>query len=77
MSQIIGKWGSNLAVRIPRNISFLRKGSLVDFVETEEGLLIKPAKRRRSMAELLAGEDGSFKSELVDFGPAQGGEFDL
>jgi antitoxin component of MazEF toxin-antitoxin module len=76
--QQVGVWGNNLAIRIPKNVDLFRKGDRVELVQTNEGLLITPAKRsRRSMAEILKTEDGVFRGELADFGQAAGEEFDL
>jgi antitoxin component of MazEF toxin-antitoxin module len=77
MLQIIGKWGNNLAVRIPKEISTFTQGETVDVVQTGDSLLIAPLKKKRSMAELLSKEKGVHEGELADFGKAVGGEYEL
>jgi antitoxin component of MazEF toxin-antitoxin module len=74
MIQTVGIWGNNLAVRIPRDVSFLKKGQPVEVIVNDNTIQIVPVKRRRSMAELLDGHKGVFKGELVDFGPDAGEE---
>lgn len=74
MIQTVGVWGNNLAVRIPKNTSFLKKGQAVEVVVKDDMIQIVPVKRKRSMAELLAGQNEVFKGELVDFGPEEGDE---
>ena len=74
MIQTVGVWGNNLAVRIPKDVSFLKKGQSVEVIVKDDMVQIVPVKRRRSMAELLAGHKGVFKGELVDFGPEAGDE---
>jgi antitoxin MazE len=77
MAQTIGMWGNNLAIRIPREIKIFERGENVELVPVDEGLLIRPTKRRRSMAELMAGEKGIFDGELIEFGEAAGDEAEL
>ena len=74
MIQTVGAWGNNLAVRIPRNVSFLQKGQSVEVIIKDDMIQIVPVKKRRSMTEILAGHKGVFKGELVDFGPEAGDE---
>ena len=74
MIQTVGIWGNNLAVKIPKDVSFLKKGQSVEVIVKDEIIHIVPVKKRRSMAELLAGHNGIFKGELVDFGPDVGEE---
>ena len=75
MQQTIGEWGNNLAVRIPKEVPFFKKGQKVEVVVKENFIEIVPVKKRRSMAELLAKEDTTtHPGILVDFGPNVGEE---
>ena len=77
MIQTVGVWGNNLAVRIPKNVSFLKKGQSVEVLIKNQTIQIVPVARRRSMAELLANENGVFNGELIDFGESVGEEFEI
>jgi antitoxin component of MazEF toxin-antitoxin module len=78
MYQTIGKWGNNLAIRIPSGVTYFKKGQLVEVLIEEERIQIVPVKRRRKMAELLASETkNTHPGEMVDFGPDVGGEAPL
>ena len=74
MIQTVGTWGDNLTVRIPKDASFLHKGQSVEVIIKDDMIQIVPIKKRRSMAEILAGHNVVFKGELVDFGPEAGDE---
>jgi len=75
MIQTVGMWGNNLAVRIPKDVPFLRKGESVELIIKKDMIQIVPVRKRRSMAELLADEDiSTHPGILVDFGPDVGEE---
>lgn len=75
MIQTVGVWGNNLAVRLPKSVSFLKKGQSVEIVVEKDMIQIVPVKRRRTMAELLANENiTTHPGDLVDFGPDVGKE---
>ena len=71
MIQTVGVWGNNLAVRLPKSVSFLKKGQAVEVLVQENSIQIVPVKKRRSIEEVLENEDISTHPGLfVDFGNA-------
>ena len=75
MLQTVGKWGNNLAVRIPNEVTILRKGQSVNVVVKDDIIQIIPIKKRRTMAEILAPEtQETHPGILVDFGADVGNE---
>ena len=75
MIQTVGTWGNNLAIRIPKNVSLLKKGQLVEVLVGEDMIQIIPVKKRRSIAELRAASMYTeHPGNLVDFGPDVGKE---
>ena len=71
----ISKWGSSLAVRIPKAIAEewgVTEGTSVEITRNGRGLLLK--KRKYTLEELLEGiEDADLPPE-VDWGPPRGKE---
>jgi len=71
----ISKWGSSLAVRIPKAIAEewgVKEGTSIELTRNGRGLLLK--KRRKTLEELLEGiEDADLHPE-VDWGPPRGKE---
>ena len=75
MIQTVGTWGNNLAIRIPKSISLLKKGQSVEVLVKEDMIQIIPVKRRRTIAELrAASEHTKHPGILIDFGPDVGKE---
>ena len=76
----IGKWGNSAAVRIPREIAAavrLEEGTPVDIEVSGDALVIRPAQRRYTLAELLEGMTPEAMHEAFDWGPDLGGEIVL
>jgi len=74
MQQTIGRWGNNLAVRVPKAIKLFTHGQKVEISQVGGGILIKPVGGRRSMAQILSSFDGVHEGELADFGGPEGNE---
>ena len=71
----ICKWGSSLAVRIPKPIAEqwgVREGSAVDMVLRGNEVLLR--KKTDSLADMLATVTDENLHPEVDAGPAQGNE---
>ena len=69
MIQTVGVWGNNLAVRLPKSVSFLKKGQAVEVLVQEDLIKIVPVKKKRSIEEILANEDISTHPGIfIDFG---------
>ena len=77
MIQTVGMWANNLAVRLPKTVSFLQKGQTVEVLVQENSVQIIPVKKRRGIEEILENEDISTHPGLfIDFGNT-GRETDL
>ena len=82
MSQVIvGKWGRNLAVRLPGEIAReagLREGERVDVEPYDGGIVIRRAAPRFTLEELFAGKSPPEWREayagVFDWGPDVGRE---
>ena len=75
MQQTVGEWGNNLAVRIPKEATFFKKGQKVTVEVREDMITVTPLKKRISMAERLANNDiSTHPGILVDWGPDVGDE---
>ena len=71
----VSKWGSSLAVRIPRRIAEewgVHEGSLVEIISRGDDVLLR--KRRYDLDEMLAQVNDSNLHSEQDTGPAQGRE---
>lgn len=76
MQNRIAKWGNSLALRLPRHVAAdaqLHEGTVVD-LRVEGGLLVvRPARPKHKLSELLAGHKPT-GSEEFDWGKAEGEE---
>jgi len=74
----IAKWGNSLAVRIPRSIARgarLSDGDQVEVDLTAEGaIILRPARRRYDLDELVAGITARNRHRETDWGTAKGKE---
>ena len=77
----IGKWGNNLAVRLPGEIvdaMHLREGERVTLEADEHQVVIRPVESRVSLTELFRGKSAkSWRAEYAgayDWGPDVGRE---
>lgn len=71
----ISKWGSSLAVRIPKSIAEqwgVREGSAIEIVPRGEQLVLR--KRTYKLADMLAQVTAENLHPELDTGPAQGNE---
>ncbi len=71
----ISKWGSSLAVRIPKPIAEqwgVREGSAIEIVPRGEQLVLR--KRTYKLADMLAQVTAENLHPELDTGPAQGNE---
>ena len=71
----ISKWGSSLAVRIPKPIAEqwgVREGSAIEIVSRGEQLVLR--KRTYNLADMLAQVTADNLHPELDTGPAQGNE---
>jgi antitoxin MazE len=77
MQAAIAKWGNSLAVRLPaqvaREINVI-DGSQVDLTIQDGTVMIRAARPRYKLSELLAGMEPMDSVEDVDFGSPQGEE---
>ena len=74
----IRKWGNCLAVRLPKALADscqLKEGVVVEPEKTAEGLLLRPARRRkRTLKEMLAKMKGRNPHGEIDIGGPVGRE---
>jgi antitoxin MazE len=71
----ISKWGSSLAIRIPKPIAEqwgVREGSAIEIVSRGEQLVLR--KRTYKLADMLAQVTADNLHPELDTGPAQGNE---
>ena len=77
MRTVIAKWGNSLAVRLPKHAAEaagLTEGKPVD-VEVQEGtLVIRPARKRYRLSELLANHKPEHRHKEVNWDDSTGGE---
>jgi antitoxin MazE len=77
MQTAIAKWGNSLALRLPRHVvegANLKEGAPV-VVEVQDGnLLVKPARKKFKLAELLASHKPQHRHVETDWGPKRGEE---
>lgn len=77
MQTAVGKWGNSLAIRLPRNIVGelqLHEGMPVELRAEDGRLVVKPARPRYRLAELLAQHNPGNRHDEVDWGAAEAGE---
>ena len=71
MYTTIQRWGNSNAVRIPKPVLEsvrLRENERVEIVADDEGIRIRPLKRRpKSLEELFEGFEGAYDFEEVGF----------
>ena len=71
----VGRWGSSLAVRIPKPIAEqwgVREGSAIEIVSRGEQVVLR--KRRHDLAEMMARVTPDNLHSEVDSGPPEGNE---
>jgi antitoxin MazE len=73
----VAKWGNSLAIRLPRNIVSelrLHQGTPVELRAEAGRLVVRPARPRYRLAELLAQANPGDHHDAVDWGVPQGEE---
>ncbi len=77
MRATIAKWGNSLAVRLPRSIAQdinLSPGSAVELRVEGGSVVMTPAAKKLTLAELLAGHVPEHRHDETDWGPPLGTE---
>ena len=78
MDNRLTKWGNSLAVRIPRPAvekAGLHEGDRLDLSVGEDGcVVLRPAKRKPTLSDLLAGITDQNRHAEADFGGPAGRE---
>jgi antitoxin MazE len=77
MQTQIARWGNSLAVRVPREIAEAAKlveGAAVELAVENDAVVIRPARRRYRLAELLVGMTPKAMHEAFEWGPDIGRE---
>ena len=73
----VQKWGNSLAVRIPKPLAEqagVAEGTEVDVVARQGQIIIRPAKPRYSLADLVDGITDENRHAETDLGPPLGNE---
>ncbi len=76
MESHIGKWGNSLALRLPRSVAAdaqLHEGTKVELRVEGKALIVRPARPKYKLSDLLAGQEPTRTKEF-DWGEAQGEE---
>lgn len=77
MPSHIAKWGNSLALRLPRRLAEdaqLREGTPVDLHVSGDALIVRPARPKYALPDLLAQETGKERHAETDWGEPQGEE---
>ncbi len=72
MKARISKWGNSLAIRLPKAALDglrVREGESVDLVLEGGDLVIRPARPRYTLEELVAGITPFHQPEIIEFSP--------
>ncbi len=77
MQTSIAKWGNSLALRLPRHVvegANLKEGASV-VVEVQDGnLIVRPARKKFKLSELLADHKPTHRHGETDWGQRRGEE---
>jgi antitoxin MazE len=77
MTTHIAKWGNSLALRIPRNLAAeanVQDGDAVEVSVENGALVIRPARKRYTIEELVADMTGDDRHRETDWGKPVGKE---
>ena len=77
MQTVVKKWGNSLALRLPQNLAAdlrIGEGATVTLTVEDDALIVRPARKRYRLAELLAGMDNGKKQAEADWGKPRGDE---
>jgi len=72
MKAQISKWGNSLAIRLPKaavDSLRVREGEAVELVIEDGALVIRPARPRYTLEELVAGITPFNQPEIIEFSP--------
>jgi antitoxin MazE len=73
----IARWGNSLGLRIPKDLAAqtgLRAGTRVEIAAEGDRIVIRPARRRYALADLLEGVTPEAMREAFDWGADRGRE---
>ena len=74
----LAKWGHSLAVRLPKDVvenARLREGDRLNLAVAKDGaVVLRPARRRYSLRELVDGITPKNRHKETDWGPPVGRE---
>lgn len=73
----IQKWGNSQGIRIPKgalNVARLQENDDVEIIATEESIVLRKARRYRSLDQLFAGYQGNYQPVEFDTGADVGRE---
>lgn len=76
MQAHIARWGNSLALRLPKTVvadAQLHEGTKVELRVEGKALIVRPARPKYRLSELLA-ENDQTRSEEFDWGQAKGEE---
>lgn len=77
MQTSVQKWGNSLGLRIPsvyaKELNLL-DGSIVDIQRKENEIIISPAKKKKSLNNLIQLITNENKHDEIDFGSPRGSE---
>jgi antitoxin MazE len=77
MQTTIKKWGNSLAVRLPQHIAAdlrIEEGVAVELAIEDNALIVKPARKKYQLAELLKSHKKSQNHKESSWGRAKGKE---
>lgn len=74
----VQKWGNSLGIRIPSSFAEqlnIIEGSEVDLLLLGGEIVVRPARQKATLAELLSGITPENRHKEIDFGKPEGNEF--
>ena len=77
MESSIARWGNSLALRLPKSVASdanLKEGTPVNLRVEDGRLVVRPARPKYKLAELLAAHGDSGRHVETDWGGAEGEE---
>ncbi len=77
MQTVIKKWGNSLALRLPQHVAAdlrITEGATVSLSIEDQSLIVKPARKRYKLADLLASHKKKPKRAETDWGKPAGEE---
>lgn len=77
MQTVVKKWGNSLALRLPQSLAAdlgLEDGSTVSLSVEDHSLVVRPARKRYLLDDLLAQTAEASRRTETAWGPPKGGE---